>query len=88
MPVIFRDDAEAETKTTPLPNQLVGDPVVAKEFGVSLMTLFRWSADPGLEFPPIVKIRGRNFRSRRQLEEFKENLIRKALMERRAEKAA
>jgi hypothetical protein len=74
--------------TKPERDELVCDPAVAKEFGVSLMTLFRWSADPALEFPPMIKIRGRNFRSRRQLEEFKENLIRDAVKERRTEKAA
>ena len=58
---------------------LVPDPIVAREFGVSLMSLWRWSRDPELDFPPAVKIRNRNFRSRRELEQFKKRLIGRAL---------
>lgn len=35
---------------------LVPDPQVAKEFNVTLMTLWRWTHDPRLGFPPPVKI--------------------------------
>jgi len=64
---------------------LVPDPVVAEEFHVSLMTLWRWDrtrlkADQG--WPPRVKIGGRNYRHRSQLEAFKANLLALALAER------
>jgi hypothetical protein len=65
------------------PDQLVPDPIVAKEFGgVSLMTLYRWTNDPGLGFPPPIKIRTKNFRSRCALEEFKARLMRAAVSQR------
>jgi len=46
------------------PDSLVADPQVAKELGCTLMTLWRWDQDPNLDFPPRIKIRKRNFRSR------------------------
>ena len=61
------------------PQILVPDPQVWKEFGVSSMTLFRWSRNPKLNFPPAVKINGRNFRSRRLIEDFKARLLREAI---------
>lgn len=62
---------------------LVRDTIVAKEFGgVSLMTLYRWTNDPKLGFPPPIKIRTKNFRSRRALEEFKTRMMRVAVMQR------
>ena len=64
----------------PAPDQLVPDPVVAEEFGgVTLMTLYRWTKDPTLGFPPPVKIRNKNFRSRRAIEDFKARLMHKAI---------
>jgi hypothetical protein len=56
------------------PDPLVPDPKVAEEFGVSLMTLWRWDHDArmaelGWERP--VKIRNRNYRSRSVLEKVK-----------------
>jgi predicted DNA-binding transcriptional regulator AlpA len=58
------------------PDQLVPDPIVAKEFGgITLMTLYRWTNDPKLGFPPPIKIRTKNFRSRRALEDFKARMI-------------
>jgi hypothetical protein len=68
--------AESEGTT---PEILVPDPVVCREFGVTPMTLYRWSHDPELNFPPAVKIKERNFRVRRLLETFKGDLLRKAL---------
>jgi hypothetical protein len=61
------------------PDTLVPDPVVRREFGVTAMTIFRWTHDPELNFPPIIKVRKRNFRSRRALEEFKARLVAQAL---------
>lgn len=56
-------------------NDLVADPVVAEEFNISLMGLWRWSKDKDLGFPPAVKIRNRNYRQRRALDEFKARMI-------------
>jgi hypothetical protein len=60
-----------------VPDQLVPDPTVAKEFHVTLMTLWRWDHDPrmaavGWESP--IKILNRNYRSRGMLERFKVTL--------------
>jgi hypothetical protein len=64
---------------------LVPDPQVAKEFNVTLMTLWRWTHDPRLGFPPPVKIQNRNYRSRRGLEKFKLNLVSEAIRAREAD---
>ncbi|MET4493530.1 hypothetical protein ABIA94_009138 [Bradyrhizobium sp. LA7.1] len=61
------------------PDHLVPDPIIAKEFSVTLMTLWRWSHDPNLQFPQAIKIRGKNFRSRRAIEHFKARLLMCAL---------
>jgi hypothetical protein len=56
------------------PDELVPDPRVAREFNVTLMTLWRWDHDPKLAelgWEPPVKIRTRNYRRRRPLEKFK-----------------
>jgi hypothetical protein len=56
------------------PDELVPDPQVAREFNVTLMTLWRWDHDPKLAelgWEPPVKIRTRNYRRRRPLETFK-----------------
>ncbi|WP_369719726.1 hypothetical protein AB8Z38_20915 [Bradyrhizobium sp. LLZ17] len=59
------------------------DPIVAKEFGgVTLMTLYRWTMDPTLGFPPPIKIRNKNYRSRCALEQFKARLMRTAVTRR------
>jgi hypothetical protein len=63
-------------------DELVPDPVVWREFGVTSMTLHRWTNDEKLNFPPPVKIRTKNFRSRRALEEFKERMTREAITKR------
>jgi hypothetical protein len=60
----------------------VPDSVVAVELGgVSRMTIFRWDRNPGmaaLGLPPRIMVNGRGYRSRQQLEKFKQNLMRKA----------
>jgi hypothetical protein len=56
------------------PDELVPDPQVAREFNVTLMTIWRWDRDPRLAelgWEPPVKIRRRNYRRRRSLEKFK-----------------
>jgi hypothetical protein len=64
---------------------LVPDPTVAQEFGVTLMTLWRWDHDPAkieLGWPPKVKISKFNYRHRSKLEAFKARLLQIALAER------
>ena len=53
------------------PDSLVPDAVVAKELGTSVMGLWRRTNDPDDDFPPPIKIRSRNFRSRKALETYK-----------------
>jgi hypothetical protein len=67
------------TANTAEADTLVPDPQVCQEFGISLMGLWRWSRDPNLDFPPAINIRGRNYRSRRALECFKERMVRQAI---------
>jgi predicted DNA-binding transcriptional regulator AlpA len=64
------------------PDELIPDPTVWKEFGISSMTGWRWTNDPALGFPPPVKIRNRKFRSRRALEAFKQRLLIEAATQR------
>ena len=71
------------------PDELVPDPIVCREFNISAMTLWRWDHDPelaALGLPPPVIIRKRKFRVRRQLESFKQRMLRRAI-EQRAEAA-
>jgi hypothetical protein len=63
-------------------DNLVPDPQVAREFGVTSMTMWRWDHDEAkaaLGWPAKIKIGDRNFRSRDQLETFKKSLISTAL---------
>jgi hypothetical protein len=64
------------------PDELVPDPKVWRELGISKMTGWRWERDPDLGFPPKITIRNRNFRSRKQLEAFKRRLVLHAARER------
>jgi hypothetical protein len=68
-------------------DEWVPDPKVWRELHVTPMTGWRYTHDPDLDFPPPIKIRGRNFRSRRQLEAFKARMLRLAI-EAHAGKAA
>jgi len=66
---------------------LIPDPTVAKEFGITLMTVWRWDHDPAkiaLGWPPKVQLGKRNYRHRSQLEAFKAGLLQRALAEREA----
>jgi hypothetical protein len=58
--------------------ELVPDPQVCREFGITLMTLWRWDHDEALKFPAAIQIRKKNYRSRRELEEFKQRVIARA----------
>jgi predicted DNA-binding transcriptional regulator AlpA len=62
--------------------ELVPDPQVCREFGVTAMTVWRWDHDPELNFPPPIRIRRRKFRHRRALEDFKRQLVRNAIARR------
>jgi hypothetical protein len=63
----------------PPTGDLVPDPQVWRELGITSMTLWRWTHDPKLGFPPAIKIRNRNFRSRRALEDFKCRMLRQSI---------
>jgi hypothetical protein len=58
---------------------LVPGPQVQREFAVTATTIWRWDRDPNLGFPPAIKINGRTYRSRQQLEAFKAKLLAQAL---------
>lgn len=76
------------TAAPPEPDQLVPDPVVCKEIGVTSMTLWRYDHDPELNFPAAIKIRSRNFRSRRLLEAWKTRMLRRAIEQRDQQRRA
>jgi hypothetical protein len=63
-------------------DELVPDPTVWREFGVSSMTGWRWTRDADLDFPPPIKIRNRCFRSRREIEQFKNRMMREGVQRR------
>jgi hypothetical protein len=60
-------------------DELVPDPQVCREFGITSMTLWRWDRDPELDFPPVIKIRKKNYRSRQLLEKFKRRMVTNAI---------
>ena len=59
------------SETQEKPDEFVPDPQVASELHITLMGLWRFTNDPALGFPPPIKIRNRNYRSRRMLEDWK-----------------
>ena len=76
---------EARTQESSV-DTLVPDPQVARELGgVSLMTIWRWSQDPRMDFPPAIKLGNRNYRSRKAVEELKARLIADAVRARGGE---
>jgi len=62
-------------------DEFVPDTMVCREFGVSRYTLKRWTDNPTLGFPRPIKItsNGRNFRSRRELDAFKQRVMRERI---------
>jgi hypothetical protein len=92
---LFRLQAEAHYKTCSatvgacqMPtedfDQFVPDTRVAEELATRRETLWRWDHDPAkaaLGWPVRIKIGRLNYRSRHQLEAFKQNLIRHSLHE-------
>ena len=67
-------------------DEFVADPDVARELGISLMSVWRYDTDPAmaaLNWPPKITIRKRNFRSRRALEAYKTGMINRAAADRK-----
>jgi hypothetical protein len=62
---------------------LVPDPQVCREFGVTAMTLWRWDEDCTLGFPPPIRIRKRKFRLRRAIDAFKRRMLQDAIAQHR-----
>ena len=62
-----------------IPDDFIPDIAVMKEFSLTPMKLWRWDHDPSIGFPPKIKIGPRNYRSRRAIEAFKGELLRKAI---------
>lgn len=61
------------------PGDLIADATCQRELDyISKVTLWKYSNDPKLNFPPVVKIWNRNYRSRKLFDEFKARLIAKA----------
>jgi hypothetical protein len=83
LPTTAAVDTAATPPSDTNPDNLIPDPIVCAEFGVTAMTLWRWTRDPDLNFPPAIAIRNRNFRSRKQLEAFKARMLSKAIRHRR-----
>jgi hypothetical protein len=83
---IERRARKPRNTTSDQPDVLVPDSVAAAELGgVSRMSIFRWDRDPDmaeLGFPARVMLNGRGYRSRQQLEKFKQNLMHRALASR------
>jgi hypothetical protein len=67
------------------PDELVPDPQLCRELGITLMSWWRWQHDRRLAdiIPPKIQIRGRNYRDRRLAEVMKRELVRQALSERK-----
>ena len=64
------------------PDQFIADPNVARELGISLMSIWRYDQSPELiemGWPAKGVMRKRNFRSRRQLETFKAVMLKRAM---------
>ena len=74
------------TPTLPTNDVLVPDTEVCRELGISSMTVHRYDCDErmiALGWPPKIKMRQRNYRSRRALEAFKAGLVQRAIEQRR-----
>jgi hypothetical protein len=73
------------TAATTAIDSFVSDSDVVRELGITLQTVFRWDRSPSVVadgWPPKIKIGTRNYRSRAALNEFKANVLRRALAER------
>jgi hypothetical protein len=71
------------------PGDLMTDAACRRELGgISSVTLWKYTNDKSLGFPPPVKIRKRNYRPRKLFDAFKARLIAQALAERSSGAAA
>jgi len=59
--MIQQDDTKSGRRYLP-------DPQVAKRYGVSSMTLWRWDHDPHISFPKPIRINRRKYRDEAELE--------------------
>jgi predicted DNA-binding transcriptional regulator AlpA len=57
-------------KHTDIDDRLIPDPLVAKRYGVSPMTIWRWDHDPELNFPKPHRIKKRKYRRQSELVEW------------------
>lgn len=55
---------------------LVPDPEVARQFGVTLMTIWRWDQTPAMGFPKRIKINTRNYRKASEVLAWRDKLFR------------
>lgn len=55
---------------------LIPDPVIARQLGVTLMTIWRWDQDPKLGFPKRIKIKTRNYRAASELAAWRDKMVR------------
>jgi hypothetical protein len=73
----------AKTSDDTVNDSFVPDRVVRTELCIAPMTMWRWDRDPALVelgWPPPVKIGARRkYRSRKQLELFKQNVLQRAI---------
>ena len=73
------------TATATAIDSFVSDSDVVRELGITLQTVFRWDQNSKViadGWPPKIKIGARNYRSRAALDEFKANVLRRALAKR------
>ncbi|MCA1431180.1 hypothetical protein I6F29_35625 [Bradyrhizobium sp. NBAIM16] len=62
------------------PDSFVPDKQVRNELGgITATTLRKWERDPRLNFPPRISILERTYRSRKALDEFKQQAIKRGL---------
>jgi hypothetical protein len=67
-------------------DELIPDPEVRRELGVTAMTTWRWDHDAEMAaqgWPERLVIKKRGYRSRRQFEKFKAALLRQATQARK-----
>jgi hypothetical protein len=62
-----------------VPDKFVPDAQICAEFTITKMTLYRWTNNRDLGFPPPIHIAGRSYRSRRMIEAFKQRALRAAI---------
>jgi hypothetical protein len=66
-------------------DSFVSDPDVKVELDISEMTKWRWDRSPelaSLGWPPPMRVARKKFRSRKLLEQFKQNMLDRAIADR------